>query len=185
MGKRLSKIYTRTGDDGTTGLGDGTRIKKDHVRMDLIGTVDEINSLLGLLAAEIPPDARDGSTHELILTCQHRLFDLGGELSIPGYSTISSEHVDYLESRIDSLNIELPALENFILPGGSRPAAICHLIRSVSRRAERLMVTLSSQEDINPSAMPFINRFSDLFFVVARTLARRNGAEEILWDQHL
>ena len=182
MGKRLSKIYTRTGDDGTTGLGDGTRIKKDHARMDLIGTVDEINSLLGLLAAEIP---RDDSTHELILTCQHRLFDLGGELSIPGYSTISSEHVDYLESRIDSLNKELPALENFILPGGSRPAAICHLIRSVSRRAERLMVTLSSHEDINPSAMPFINRFSDLFFVVARTLARRNGAEEILWDQNL
>jgi cob(I)alamin adenosyltransferase len=177
-----TEIYTRTGDDGTTGLGDGTRIKKDHVRLDLIGTVDEINSLLGLLAAEI---SMDDSIHELILTCQHRLFDLGGELSIPGYSTISSEHVDYLESRIDSLNKELPALENFILPGGSKPAAICHLIRSVSRRAERLLVTLSDHEDINPSAMPFINRFSDLFFVVARTLARRNGAEEILWDQQL
>lgn len=182
MGKRLSKIYTRTGDDGTTGLGDGTRIKKDHARMDLIGTVDEINSLLGLLGAEIP---RQESIHELILTCQHRLFDLGGELSIPGYSLISSEHVDFLESRIDLLNKELPALENFILPGGSRPAAICHLIRSVSRRAERLMVTLSSAQDINPSAMPFINRFSDLFFVLARTLARSNGAEEILWDQDL
>jgi cob(I)alamin adenosyltransferase len=182
MGKRLSKIYTRTGDDGTTGLGDGTRINKDHIRMDLIGTVDEINSLLGLLAAEIPEEE---SIHELLLVCQHRLFDLGGELSIPGHAIISFEHVEYLESRIDSLNRELPALENFILPGGSRPAAICHLIRSVSRRAERLMVKMSSTQDINPSAMPFINRFSDLFFVVARTLARRDGAQEILWDQKL
>ena len=181
MGKRLSKIYTRTGDDGTTGLGDGTRINKDHVRMDLIGTVDEINSLLGLLAAEI---SGEENLHELILTCQHRLFDLGGELSIPGHSLISAEHVNYLESRIDSLNTELPALENFVLPGGSKPAAICHLIRSVSRRAERLMVTLSNTQVINPSAIPFINRFSDLFFVVARTLARRDGSKEILWDQH-
>jgi cob(I)alamin adenosyltransferase len=181
MGKRLSKIYTRTGDDGTTGLGDGTRINKDHVRMDLIGTIDEINSLLGLLCAEISAEDR---VHELILTCQHRLFDLGGELSIPGHTLISSEHVTYLESWIDSLNKELPALENFILPGGSRPAAICHLIRSVSRRAERLMVSLSKIQDINPAAMPFINRFSDLFFVVARTFARRNSANEILWDQH-
>ncbi len=180
MSKRLSRIYTRTGDDGTTGLGDGKRIRKDHVRMDLIGTIDEVNSLLGLLATELSDEA---SILDLILYCQHRLFDLGGELSIPDYSILTLEHVDYIESQIDSLNSELPALENFILPGGSRSAAICHLIRSVSRRAERLLVTLSNSENVNPHALPFINRFSDLFFVIARTLARRNGATEILWDR--
>ena len=182
MGKRLSKIYTRTGDDGTTGLGDGTRVEKDSIRMDLIGTVDEINSLLGLLASEISGETK---ISELIVICQHRLFDLGGELSIPGYSLILPEHVEHLESQIDSLNEHLPALENFILPGGTRSASICHLVRSVSRRAERLMVTLSNSQELNPNALPFINRFSDLFFVVARTLARQNGAEEILWDQNI
>ena len=180
MGKRLSKIYTRTGDDGTTGLGDGSRISKFDVRMELIGTIDEINSFVGLLAAELE---KKDAMQDTLLTCQHRLFDLGGELSIPGYELIKAEHVDFLESLIDNLNKDLPALDNFILPGGSKPAAICHLIRSVSRRAERVMVKLASNQDINKHALPFINRFSDLFFVIARTLARREGAEEILWDQ--
>lgn len=182
MGKRLSKIYTRTGDDGTTGLGDGTRISKFDVRMDLIGTVDEINSLLGMLAAELE---QDDHIQDIILICQHRLFDLGGELSIPGYNLITSEHVEFLELNIDSLNKNLPTLENFILPGGSREASICHLVRSVSRRAERLMVQLASTQEINQYDLPFVNRFSDLFFVIARTLARRDGAEEILWDQSI
>jgi cob(I)alamin adenosyltransferase len=180
MGKRLSKIYTRTGDDGTTGLGDGSRIKKDDVRMELIGTVDEINSLLGLLAVET---GKEDSLYEIIFTCQHRLFDLGGELSIPGYTLIKPEHVEYLESCIDRLNKTLPALENFILPGGSKAAATCHLSRSVSRRAERLLVTLSDTQEVNPEALPFLNRLSDLLFVIARSLARKDGAEEVLWNQ--
>jgi len=180
MGKRLSKIYTKTGDDGTTGLGDGSRISKFDVRMELIGTIDEVNSLLGLLAAELE---KDDPFQDTLLIFQHRLFDLGGELSIPGYALIKEEHVIFIETTIDAANEALPALDNFILPGGSKPAALCHLIRSVSRRAERLMVNLASSNDVNEHALPFINRFSDVFFVFARCLARREGAKEILWDK--
>lgn len=180
MGNRLSKIYTRTGDDGTTGLGDGARIDKDHPRMAAIGSVDELNSLVGLLIAELPgDDAVVASLTEI----QHHLFDLGGELSIPGYAVITAEHVSALENKLDAFNAELPPLKNFILPGGSRSAAICHLARAVCRRAERDLVTLARATETNLNGRHYINRLSDFLFVLARVLARRNGGQEILWQQ--
>jgi cob(I)alamin adenosyltransferase len=180
MGHRLSKIYTRTGDDGTTGLGDNTRIDKDHPRMEAIGSVDELNSLIGMLIAELPAD------DELLTTLtriQHHLFDLGGELSIPGYTLVKAEQVTALENTLDQLNEQLPPLKNFILPGGSRAAAVCHLARAVCRRAERDMVTLARNAEINRAGRHYLNRLSDLLFVMARLLARRNGGQEVLWQQ--
>jgi cob(I)alamin adenosyltransferase len=180
MGHRLSKIYTRTGDNGTTGLGDGSRIDKDHPRMEAIGSVDELNSLIGLLIAELPAD-------DILLVpltgIQHHLFDLGGELSIPGYVMVKAEHVTELEQILDTLNEALPPLKNFILPGGSRAAAVCHLARAVCRRAERNMVTLARDLPINEDGRHYLNRLSDLLFVMARLLARRNGGQEVLWQQ--
>jgi cob(I)alamin adenosyltransferase len=180
MGHRLSKIYTRTGDDGTTGLGDGNRIDKDASRMQAIGSVDELNSLVGMLLAELPAD--DAAVAPLI-EIQHHLFNLGGELSIPGYSMITAEHVAALEQTLDAFNEELPPLKNFILPGGSRSAAVCHLARAVCRRAERDLVTLARDTEINLSGRHYINRLSDFLFVLARVLARRNGGQEVLWQQ--
>jgi len=179
MGHRLSKIYTRTGDDGTTGLGDGGRIAKDDPRMETIGSVDELNSLIGLLIAELPAD---DALHAPLIDIQHRLFDLGGELSIPGYTLVKAEHVTGLEQVLDELNEQLPPLKNFILPGGSRAAAVCHLARAVCRRAERDMVTLSRAAEVNISGRHYLNRLSDLLFVMARLLARRNGGTEVLWQ---
>jgi cob(I)alamin adenosyltransferase len=180
MGHRLSKIYTRTGDDGTTGLGDGNRIDKDAPRMQAIGSVDELNSLIGMLLAELP--AGDDAVAPLI-EIQHHLFNLGGELSIPGYSMLTAEHVAALEQTLDRFNEELPPLKNFILPGGSRSAAVCHLARAVCRRAERDLVTLARATEINLSGRHYINRLSDFLFVLARVLARRNGGQEVLWQQ--
>jgi cob(I)alamin adenosyltransferase len=177
MGNRLSKIYTRTGDDGTTGLGDGTRVAKDSARVAAYGTVDEANSTIGLLlAANLPEDVRD-----LLTTVQHQLFDLGGELCIPGHAAISDEDVAALERELDRHNEPLPPLKDFILPGGGEAAARCHLARTIVRRAEREAVTLSRHEAVRPEAVRYLNRLSDLLFVLARVLARADGHGEVLW----
>ena len=180
MGHRLSKIYTRTGDDGTTGLSDGSRVRKDCPRMQAIGAIDETNSLLGLLVAELPAD---DALVAVFTPIQHDLFDLGGELSIPGAAMVSAARVAWLEERTDELNADLPPLKNFILPGGSRAAATCHLARTVCRRAEREMVALAAAETVNADGAHFLNRLSDLLFVAARVIARRNGGTEVLWQQ--
>lgn len=177
MGHRLTKIYTRTGDTGTTGLGDGNRVNKDDIRIEAIGTVDELNCLVGMiLANKIPPHLQ-----QLFCKIQHQLFDLGGELCIPGHSSITNNHVSVLEQQLDSLNEDLPALKNFILPAGGSATASCHLARSVCRRAERHIVTLSATETINSALLSYINRLSDLLFVCARVLARFENGEEVLW----
>lgn len=180
MGNRLSKIYTRTGDDGTTGLGDGNRIPKDAPRMQAIGSVDELNCQVGVLAAELPAD---DPLQTLLADIQHDLFDLGGELSIPGYSMLGEARVAEIEQALDRLNEDLPALKNFILPGGNRAAAACHLARASARRAERDLVGLAREEPVNDPARHYLNRLSDLFFVLARVLARREGGAEVLWRQ--
>ncbi len=177
MGHRLSKIYTRTGDQGHTGLGDGSRISKDAVRIEAFGTVDELNSTLGMVLSKAVPD----SARAVLTEVQHRLFDLGGELSIPGYSLLGPHHVEYLEHRLDEINAALPMLEEFILPGGCEAAAICHLARTVCRRAERRLITLAGQEDINPVCIQFLNRLSDLLFVMARSLNRAEQQPDVLW----
>ena len=178
MGNRLSKIYTRTGDDGTTGLGDGSRIAKDDIRMQAIGSIDELNSVIGLMLAEM--GSNDG-LYPRFIEIQHDLFDLGGELCIPGYQLVKDDRVALLESWLDELNAGLPPLKNFILPGGSKAAGFCHLARTVCRRAERDMVSLSRSAAIHAAGRQYINRLSDLLFVCARILARRNGGEEVLW----
>jgi cob(I)alamin adenosyltransferase len=180
MGHRLSKIYTRTGDDGTTGLGDGSRIEKDHPRMTAMGSVDELNSVIGMLIAELPSD---DALRQPLSAIQHNLFNLGGELSIPGYVMVKPEHITELENILDELNEPLPPLKNFILPGGSRSAATCHLARAICRRAERDLVTLSRDNEINISGRHYVNRLSDFLFVLARVLARRDGGAEVLWQQ--
>lgn len=179
MGNRLSKIYTKTGDDGTTGLGDGTRVPKDHARVEAYGTVDELNSAVGvLLSCDIPGNIRAG-----LLEVQHDLFDLGGELCIPGHSAIKEEFVSRLENFLDELNEQLPPLREFILPGGSNAAAHCHLARAICRRAERRLWTLATQEEIRPEAMRYLNRLSDLLFVTARVLARDGKGQEVQWKR--
>lgn len=177
MGNRLSKIYTRTGDGGTTGLGDGTRVDKDHLRVEAFGTVDELNSAVGLLlAAELPPAVR-----ACLDRIQHELFDLGGELCMPGYELIPDTYVEQLEQDLDAFNADLPALKDFILPGGSESAARCHLARAVARRAERRVLSLAREEDVNEASVRYLNRLSDLLFVAARVLARHEGGEEVIW----
>ncbi|MET0815273.1 MAG: cob(I)yrinic acid a,c-diamide adenosyltransferase [Pseudoxanthomonas sp.] len=178
MGNRLSKIYTRTGDDGTTGLGDGTRVGKDSARVNAYGTVDEANSSIGVvLAAQMPEDVRN-----LLTTVQHQLFDLGGELCIPGHAAISGEDVDALERQLDQYNEALPPLKDFILPAGGEAAARCHLARTLVRRAERETVTLARHDAVRPEAIRYLNRLSDLLFVLARVLARADGQGEVLWN---
>lgn len=177
MGHRLSKIYTRTGDDGTTGLGDGSRVPKDSARVAAYGTVDEANSAIGLvLACPLP-----GDVHALLTTVQHQLFDLGGELCIPGHAAIEDADVERLERQLDHHNDALPALKDFILPGGGEAAARCHLARTIVRRAERETVTLSRHDTVRPQAVRYLNRLSDLLFVLARVLARADGHGEVLW----
>jgi cob(I)alamin adenosyltransferase len=176
MGHRLSKIYTRTGDDGTTGLGDGSRVCKDCLRVETYGTVDELNSHIGMvLAFEV-----DAVLRKPLSEIQHLLFDLGGELCLPGHQMIEQRHVDWLEQQLDRLNVDLPMLKEFILPGGSQSAAACHIARTVCRRAERLLVSLAKIETVHPPALAFLNRLSDFLFVAARVLARAHGAE-VLW----
>lgn len=179
MGNRLSKIYTRTGDDGTTGLGDGSRTSKDGPRVAAYGTTDELNSIIGMaLAQTLPDDVR------LVLNeIQHHLFDLGGELCIPGHQAISESHVTWLENTLDHFNESLPPLKDFILPGGSQSAATCHLARTVCRRAERLVVSLQAVESVPPFSMKYLNRLSDLLFVIARVVARADGGSEVLWQK--
>ena len=177
MGNRLSKIYTRTGDDGTTGLGDGSRVAKDSARVAAYGTVDEANSAIGLLLATTMPD----DVRALLTTVQHQLFDLGGELCIPGHAAIADADVDALERHLDHYNDGLPPLKDFILPGGGEAAARCHLARTIVRRAEREAVTLSRHEPVRPEAVRYLNRLSDLLFVLARVLARADGHGEVLW----
>ncbi|MGH8298960.1 MAG: cob(I)yrinic acid a,c-diamide adenosyltransferase [Steroidobacteraceae bacterium] len=178
MGHRLSKIYTRTGDAGTTGLGDGTRVPKDSARVEAYGTVDELNSVLGVLLA-VPglPDAVTG----LLTNVQHELFDLSSELCIPGHTVITAAHVTRLETSLDEFNAPLPPLKEFILPGGGPAAAACHLGRTVARRAERRVWTLTRAETVNPELLRYLNRLSDLLFVLARVLARHEQGTEVLW----
>ncbi len=178
MGNRLSKIYTRTGDDGSTGLGDGSRVAKDSPRVDAYGTVDEANSCIGLvLAGDVPDDIR-----QLLTAVQHQLFDLGGELCIPGHAAIDDEDIDRLERHLDHYNDDLPPLKDFILPGGGEAAARCHVARTVVRRAERETVALARVETVRPQAIRYRNRLSDLLFVLARVLARAGGHGEVLWQ---
>lgn len=178
MGYRLSKIYTRTGDDGTTGLADGSRLSKSALRVEVIGTLDELNCHLGILLGLIPSGEECGAVLERV---QHHLFDLGGEFAIPGSTYVQSQQVAWLEQSLDHWNTELPPLKNFILPGGSAAAAQCHLARAVCRRAERVVVALGGEEAVNDQARQYLNRLSDLLFVAARRLARHQGGEEVLW----
>lgn len=178
MGNRLSKIYTRTGDDGSTGLGDGTRVAKDSVRVTAYGTVDELNSAIGVVLA---CDVSEG-VREVLTQAQHDLFDLGGELCIPGMAMVHGADIDRLESVLDRFNEDLPALKDFILPGGGMAAAQCHVARTVCRRAEREVVTLSRHEAVRVEAVHYLNRLSDLLFVLARVLARESGHGEVLWQ---
>lgn len=178
MGNRLSKIYTRTGDAGTTGLGDGTRVAKDSARVEAYGTIDEANSAIGVvLASEMPEDVRG-----LLTRVQHQLFDLGGELCIPGHAAITDADIAALEDALDGFNDPLPPLREFILPGGGEAAARCHLARTIVRRAERATVALARDEAVRPEAVRYLNRLSDLLFVLARVLARASGHGEVLWQ---
>jgi cob(I)alamin adenosyltransferase len=183
MGHRLSRIYTRTGDDGTTGLGDGARVPKDHARVEAFGTVDEANSAVGTVLA-VP------GLPEEIVACltriQHDLFDLGGELCIPGYAAITAGYVARLERELDGFNEALPPLKDFILPGGGAAAAACHVARTVTRRAERRAWSLARLDDsVNPEAPRYLNRLSDLLFVLARVIARHERGTEVLWQKGL
>lgn len=177
MGFRLSKIYTRTGDQGTTGLGNADRVPKDSARVECYGTVDELNCVIGLLLATGVPEGLETPLRSI----QHTLFDLGGELSIPGRTAISEEQVTELEHQLDAFNSKLSPLEEFILPGGTQAAAVCHLARTVCRRAERRLVTLTHEEAVNPAAVKYLNRLSDLLFVIARTINQAAGQEDVLW----
>jgi cob(I)alamin adenosyltransferase len=178
MGNRLSKIYTRTGDDGTTGLGDGTRVPKTHVRIEAYGAVDETNSAVGVILA-VPGLPHDVAT--TLTRIQHELFDLGGELAVPTYRAIDAHHVDRLEQELDRLNAPLPPLKEFILPGGGPATAACHLARSVCRRAERRVWMLAEVETVAPEVLQYLNRLSDLLFVIARVLVRHERRQEVLW----
>ncbi len=177
MGQRLTRIYTRTGDDGTTGLGDGSRLAKDAPRVEAIGDVDELNSHVGVVLTYPAPEA----VRESLVAVQHDLFDLGGELAVPGRHVMGPQQVRRLEVVLDALNADLPTLREFILPGGSPAAAACHVARAVCRRAERRVVTLARSEPVNPHTRQYLNRLSDLLFVLARVLARFSGGGEIFW----
>jgi cob(I)alamin adenosyltransferase len=180
MGHRLSKIYTRTGDDGTTGLGDGSRTLKDSARVEAYGSVDELNSALGVVLASkrVPKPV-----HACLIEVQHDLFDLGGELCIPGHRAVTDAQVTRLEHELDAFNEKLPRLKEFILPGGGPAAAACHLARAICRRAERRCWTLAHAESVAPEVMRYLNRLSDLLFVMARVLARHGRGAEVLWDR--
>ena len=178
MGNRLSKIYTRTGDDGSTGLGDGSRTGKDSARVNAYGTVDEANSSIGVVLATPVPD----EIRVLLTRVQHQFFDLGGELCIPGHAAITGQDVDALEQQLDHFNEHLPPLKDFILPAGGESAARCHLARTIVRRAERETVTLARHDAVRPEAIRYLNRLSDLLFVLARVLARADGQGEVLWQ---
>lgn len=179
MGHRLTKITTRTGDAGETGLGDGTRVAKDAARVAALGDVDELNSALGvLLAEEVPDEVRDA-----LVRVQHDLFDLGGEVCIPGHTTMTEAQIGRLEALVARLNADLPPLKEFILPGGSRAAALAHLCRTICRRAERTLVALARHEPVSETSRVYLNRLSDLLFVIGRTLNRAVGRGDVLWNR--
>ena len=178
MGNRLSRIYTRTGDDGTTGLGDGTRVPKEHPRVEAYGSVDEASSAIGMVLAVA---GLPSAVIDCLLEVQHELFDLGGELCIPGHRTITDAHVTRLEEALDGFNEPLPPLKDFILPGGGAAASACHLARTITRRAERRVWELGRTEAVAPQVAKYLNRLSDLLFVVARVLARHETGSEVLW----
>ncbi len=178
MGNRLSKIYTRTGDKGTTGLGDGSRVAKDSLRVVAMGDVDELNSIIGIMQTE----ALEANIHAVLQAIQHDLFDMGGELCMPDYAMIKAERVTALENILDEWNDTLTPLKEFILPGGCRAAAYCHLARTVCRRAERTMTTLNNQEKITEISLQYINRLSDLLFVLCRILNKDAGVPDVLWN---
>jgi cob(I)alamin adenosyltransferase len=178
-GNRLSKIVTRTGDAGTTGLGDGSRTTKDSLRIDAIGEVDELNSSIGLLLCEELP----ARVRAALLDIQHDLFDLGGELCLPGMAIMKDAQVSRLEELAEEFNQDLPMLKEFILPGGTRPAAVAHLCRTICRRAERSMVRLNAEEPLSDAARRFINRLSDLLFILGRLLNRAGGRGDVLWQK--
>jgi cob(I)alamin adenosyltransferase len=179
MGHRLSKIYTRTGDDGSTGLGDGSRTDKDSPRVEAFGAVDELNSVIGqLLSGDLPADIRAELTD-----IQHDLFDIGAELCVPGHQVITDRQVERLEHCLDRWNADLEPLKEFILPGGCSAAAVCHVARTVCRRAERRVVSLARSEAVNSAGQRYLNRLSDLLFVVARSLNRAAGIGDVLWQR--
>lgn len=194
MGNRLSKIYTRTGDDGTTGLGDGSRVSKNHPRIECYGTVDELNSTLGLLICQLPTSTEFSTLKQTLVQIQHKLFEVGSELCVPGYTRIKTEDTLSLEQAIEQMNEHLQPLKEFILPGGSHAASVCHIARTQCRRVERLLVCLnefekqSAPEGSNPISnilMAYINRLSDWLFVCARTILKLEGKPEVLWNnQH-
>lgn len=185
MGKRLTKIYTKTGDAGDTGLGDGSRIPKTHARVCAMGDIDELNAQIGLLTAHLSLTSITKLTDiaPFIERLQHRIFDLGGEVSIPGFQLIHDQHVTMIEVELDRMNEALAPLENFIIPGGSILIAQCHVVRSVCRRAERSLVSLQEIETVNASGVRFLNRLSDYFFVLARFCALQTGQPECLWQK--
>lgn len=179
MGHRLSKIYTKTGDQGTTGMGDGSRLLKNDIRIEAIGTVDELNSHVGLLLAigDLPDIIRSTLTQ-----VQHHLFDVGAELCIPTLVKLQSDHTLQVEQVLDALNAELPMLKEFILPGGSFAAAQCHVARAVCRRAERVLVSVHQQTPLNPATLTYLNRLSDLLFVMARAITHAEQVPEVMWQ---
>lgn len=177
MVDRLTRIRTRTGDTGETGLGDGRRVPKTAARIEALGALDELNSHLGLLLAQ----GVSGPPRELLTDLQHDLFDLGGEVAIPGTRLVEEGYVARLDAALDAMNAALPPLAEFVLPGGNPAAAQCHVARSVCRRAERELLRLKLEEDLNPTAIMYLNRLSDVLFVLARTLARASGGLEVTW----
>jgi cob(I)alamin adenosyltransferase len=179
MGNRLTRIYTRTGDDGTTGLGDGSRVAKEAARVEAYGTVDELNSAVGMVIATagVPAEVR-----RCLEAIQHELFDLGGELSVPGRSVLDDGVVAGIEAAVDQFNAALPPLRDFVLPGGNAAAAVCHLARTICRRAERCCWRLARSESVNAASLRYLNRLSDLLFVLARVLARQDGGSEVVWQ---
>ena len=179
MGHRLSKIYTRTGDAGTTGLGNGNRVSKNSLRIHALGEVDEANAAIGVLLCEALPE----DVQTLLTNVQHDLFDLGGEVCIPGMEMFTTKQVQYLEDELDRFNDDLEPLKDFILPGGTRAAALCHQARTVCRRAERMIVALGQEEAVNDAPRQYLNRLSDLLFVLGRVLNRAGGRGDVLWQK--
>ncbi|MGI4814703.1 MAG: cob(I)yrinic acid a,c-diamide adenosyltransferase [Janthinobacterium lividum] len=179
MSNRLSRITTRTGDDGSTGLGDGSRVAKDDARIHALGEVDELNASLGVLLAEALPT----EIAACLRTVQHDLFDLGGELCIPGHEMLGARHVANLDQAIDRYNAALPPLAEFVLPGGTRAAALAHVCRTVCRRAERAIVTLAQRDAVRAPVRQYLNRLSDLMFVLSRVLNRAEGGTDVLWQR--
>lgn len=188
MGHRLSKIYTRTGDAGSTGLGDGSRVAKDSLRIAALGDVDELNAIVGVLRAEIAHSAlleKENWDKKLSLI-QHWLFDLGGEVCIPNYTLLQSKSIDFLEQDIDAMNEALPMLKDFILPSGTLTCSYAHQARAVCRRAERSLIAVqNSEQNIQAVALQLLNRLSDWFFVASRTLQRESGGAEVLWQKNI